>query len=127
MNSLAWLAWLIAAVVVAGLTTNPLYLLLALLAAALVFLACRSDTPLARAYRLFFLAGMALWVGYVVFSVVTVGGARGRTVLATLPTAQNIFVLAMRYDRRVTLARDAIFVSTVLSVPAIVVAAALLT
>lgn len=86
MNSLAWLAWLIAAVVVAGLTTNPLYLLLALLAAALVFLACRSDTPLARAYRLFFLAGMALWVGYVVFSVVTVGGARGRTVLATLPT-----------------------------------------
>lgn len=48
------------------------------------------------------------------------------TVLAALPTAQNIFVLAMRYDRRVTLARDAIFLSTVLSVPAIVAVAALL-
>lgn len=49
------------------------------------------------------------------------------TVLAALPTAQNIFVLAMRYDRRVTLTRDAIFLSTVLSVPAIFVVAALLT
>ena len=49
------------------------------------------------------------------------------TVLAALPTAQNIFVLAMRYDRRVTLARDAIFLSTVLSVPAILAVAALLT
>ncbi|MFN8193904.1 MAG: AEC family transporter [Nocardioidaceae bacterium] len=48
------------------------------------------------------------------------------TVLATLPTAQNIFVLAMRYDRQVTLARDAIFTTTVLSVPAIFVVAALL-
>ncbi|MCB0909400.1 MAG: AEC family transporter [Nocardioidaceae bacterium] len=48
------------------------------------------------------------------------------TVLAALPTAQNIFVLAMRYDRRVTLARDAVFLSTVLSVPAIVAVAALL-
>jgi malonate transporter and related proteins len=49
------------------------------------------------------------------------------TVLAALPTAQNIFVVAMRYERRVTLTRDAIFVTTVLSVPAIVVVAALLT
>lgn len=48
------------------------------------------------------------------------------TVLAALPTAQNIFVVAMRYERRVTLTRDAIFVTTVLSVPAILVVAALL-
>jgi energy-coupling factor transport system permease protein len=86
MNTLTWLAWLIAAVAVAGLTTNPLYLLLALLAATLVFLACHGDTPLARAYRLFFLAGLAIWAGYILFSVVTVGGARGRTVLVELPT-----------------------------------------
>ncbi|MBK9710374.1 MAG: energy-coupling factor transporter transmembrane protein EcfT [Kouleothrix sp.] len=85
MNTLAWLAWLLAALVVTGLTTNPLYLLLALLAATLVFLACHRDTPLARAYRLFFLGGLALWVGYVVFSVVTVGGARGGTVVLRLP------------------------------------------
>jgi energy-coupling factor transport system permease protein len=53
--------------------------------ATLVFLLCHTQTPLARAYRLFFLAGLALWAGYVVFSVVTVGGARGRTVLFELP------------------------------------------
>jgi energy-coupling factor transport system permease protein len=90
MNTLTWLAWLIAALVVAGLTTNPLYLLLALLGATLVALACHRDlstsSGLARAYRLFFLAGFVLWVGYVIFSVVTVGGARGRTIIAELPT-----------------------------------------
>jgi energy-coupling factor transport system permease protein len=85
MHTLTWLAWLAAAVLVAGLTTNPLYLLLALLSATLVFVACHGDTPLARAYRLFFLVGLLMWIGYVVFSVVTVGGARGQTVLARLP------------------------------------------
>jgi predicted permease len=49
------------------------------------------------------------------------------TVLATLPTAQNIFVHATRYDEAVVLARDSIFLTTVLSVPALVVVAALLT
>jgi energy-coupling factor transport system permease protein len=90
MNTITWLAWLIAALVVAGLTTNPLYLLLALLAATLVALACHRElstsSGLARAYRLFFIAGFVLWVGYVIFSVVTVGGPRGRTVIAELPT-----------------------------------------
>lgn len=86
MNTLTWLAWLAAALVVTGLANNPFYLLLALLAATLVFLACHADTPLARAYRLFFLIGLALWLGYIVFSVVTVGGARGRTALLTLPS-----------------------------------------
>ena len=32
------------------------------------------------------------------------------TVLAALPTAQNVFVLATRYDRAVVVSRDAIFV-----------------
>ena len=49
------------------------------------------------------------------------------TVTAALPTAQNIFVHATRYDRAPTLARDAIFVTTVLSVPVLVVIVALLT
>ncbi len=49
------------------------------------------------------------------------------TVLAALPTAQNIFVHATRYGRAEVLARDSIFVTTVLSVPAILVVAALLT
>ncbi|KRF16479.1 transporter [Nocardioides sp. Soil797] len=47
------------------------------------------------------------------------------TVLSALPTAQNIFVHATRYDRGVVLARDAIFVSTMLAVPAMFVIVAL--
>ena len=47
------------------------------------------------------------------------------TVLAALPTAQNIFVHATRYGRGVVLARDSIFLTTVLSVPVIAVIAAL--
>jgi malonate transporter and related proteins len=43
------------------------------------------------------------------------------TVIAALPTAQNVFTLAMRYDRGVLLARDTIFVATLLSVPVILV------
>src|SRR5689334_6114193 len=85
MHTQTWLAWLAAALLVAGLANNPLYLLLALLAATLVFLACHNDTGLARAYRLFFLVGLGLWLGYICFSVVTVGGARGSTVLFRLP------------------------------------------
>jgi predicted permease len=49
------------------------------------------------------------------------------TVLAALPTAQNIFVHATRYGRAVVLARDSIFVTTALSVPAILVITAVLT
>lgn len=48
------------------------------------------------------------------------------TVVAALPTAQNVFTHAVRYDRGLVLARDSIFVSTILSVPVLVVIAALL-
>lgn len=46
------------------------------------------------------------------------------TVLAALPTAQNIFVHATRYGRAEVLARDSIFATTVLSVPAVALIAA---
>jgi malonate transporter len=49
------------------------------------------------------------------------------TVVAALPTAQNIFVYAARYDRSTTLARDSIFVTTALSVPVLLTITALLT
>jgi predicted permease len=48
------------------------------------------------------------------------------TVLAALPTAQNIFVHATRYARAVVVARDSIFLTTMLSVPALLVIAAAL-
>jgi malonate transporter and related proteins len=43
------------------------------------------------------------------------------TIVAALPTAQNVFVYAIRYDRAVALARDSVFITTLLSVPAIFV------
>ena len=54
-------------------------------------------------------------------------GVLAVTVIAALPTAQNIFVHASRYGTGVLLARDAIFVSTILSVPALLGIAAVLT
>lgn len=48
------------------------------------------------------------------------------TVVAALPTAQNIYVYASLYDRSAVLARDVIFATTLLSFPVLVVVAALL-
>jgi len=44
------------------------------------------------------------------------------TVLAALPTAQNIFIIAGRYHVGYRLARDAIFISTLASIPVIIAA-----
>jgi malonate transporter and related proteins len=65
-----------------------------------------------------YLAGVAL--GLDEASLVAV------VVISALPTAQNVFVIATRYDRGVLLSRDAIFVSTIGCVPVIVAAVALL-
>lgn len=48
------------------------------------------------------------------------------TVLSALPTAQNVFVIAVRYERALVLTRDAVFATTVLSVPAIATISALI-
>jgi malonate transporter len=46
--------------------------------------------------------------------------------IAALPTAQNIFNFAARYDRGVVVARDTVLVTTMASVPVLLVIAALL-
>jgi malonate transporter len=57
------------------------------------------------------LIGVAMGLGgHELFSVV---------VMAALPTAQNIFTYSLRYDRAVYLTRDTIFVTTMATVPAI--------
>ena len=48
------------------------------------------------------------------------------TVIAALPTAQNVFTHAVRYNTGVVLARDSIFISTLASVPVLFVITALL-
>lgn len=47
-------------------------------------------------------------------------------VIAALPTAQNVFTYAMRYDRGVMLARESVLVTTILAVPVVLIAAAAL-
>jgi predicted permease len=46
--------------------------------------------------------------------------------LAALPTAQNVFNVALRYDASVILARDAVTVTTLGAAPLVFVVAALL-
>ena len=47
-------------------------------------------------------------------------------ICAALPTAQNIFNFSARYDRGVAVARDTVLVTTVLSIPLLILIAALL-
>jgi len=47
-------------------------------------------------------------------------------VLAALPTAQNVFNYAQRYERGVVIARDSILLTTVLCIPVLVLIAFLL-
>jgi malonate transporter len=63
--------------------------------------------------------GHFVWglTGHTLFAVV---------VLAALPTAQNIFTFAQRYERGVVIARDTILVTTALSIVSLVAIAALL-
>lgn len=54
-------------------------------------------------------------------------GLEGRDLLAVvvtsaLPAAQNIYIYSMRYQQSILLARDAVFITTILSVPAVLVA-----
>ncbi|KZX20981.1 AEC family transporter [Rathayibacter tanaceti] len=48
------------------------------------------------------------------------------TVTAALPTAQNIFTFASRYDRGIAVARDTSLVTTVAAVPVLIVVSLLL-
>lgn len=85
----------------------------------------RRDIVLASALKLAVMPTVAWAFGYFVF------GLRGLdlfavTVLAALPAAQNAFNYAQRYDRGVVMARDIVLITTLLSLPALLVIAALL-
>ena len=85
----------------------------------------RRDVLLASAIKLAVMPVIAWALGALVF------GLDGEhlfavVVLAGLPTAQNIFVFAQRYDRGVILARDTVLLTTVGAVPVLVLVALLL-
>lgn len=85
----------------------------------------RRDILLAVSLKIVAMPTIAWAVGALVF------GLEGLplfavVVLAALPTAQNVFNYAVRFERAVPVARDAVLITTVLSVPALIVIAALL-
>ncbi len=86
----------------------------------------RRDVILASAIKLAVMPVVAWLVGSALFSL---EGSQlfAVVLLAGLPTAQNVFVYAQRYQRGVTLARDTVLITTVGSVPVLLIAAALLT
>nr|MCU0495139.1 energy-coupling factor transporter transmembrane protein EcfT [Chloroflexaceae bacterium] len=86
MNTISYLIWLVAALLVISLAPHPLYMALVFLAALLVFSASRNDSLLARSYGLFLKLGAFIFGGYLLFSLITVGGMRGTTVLLALPS-----------------------------------------
>ncbi|MGX5681643.1 AEC family transporter [Schumannella luteola] len=85
----------------------------------------RRDVLLASSLKLALMPTIAWAFGYF---VVGLTGLQlfAVVVLAALPAAQNVFNYAQRYGRGVILARDIVLITTVLSLPALVVVAALL-
>jgi malonate transporter len=85
----------------------------------------RRDVVLASALKLAVMPVVAWAVGDFVFALQ--GTALfGVVLLAALPTAQNVFNYAQRYERGVILARDTVLITTIGAVPVLVLAAALL-
>lgn len=85
LHPVAWWTWAIGLAVGASCTTNPFLLGLMLAVATLTVLACRSDQPWARSFRLYLWLGLIVIVVRVLFRVVLGGDVPGH-VLFTLPT-----------------------------------------
>lgn len=85
----------------------------------------RRDVALASVIKLIVMPLIAWALGAFVF------GLEGHelfaiVVLAALPTAQNVFNYATRYDRGVIIARDTILITTVMCIPVLIAIALLL-
>ena len=86
----------------------------------------RVDTLLASGFKLivhpliaYLFARFALGMdGHALFAVV---------VTSALPTAQNVFVAANRYQAGITVAKDTVLITTIVAVPAMIAVALLLT
>jgi energy-coupling factor transport system permease protein len=86
-HPLVWPLWLLAGALLAG--SNPLHNVLVLLGAALVALACHSDSPVGRAFPFFVRIGLVVVVLRAALSTVAVGGVTfGQTPLGRLPEAR---------------------------------------
>jgi energy-coupling factor transport system permease protein len=84
LHPLAWWTWALGLAVAASRTTDPLVLAGVVGVASWVVMARRQDTPWARAYRLYLLAGALVIVIRVLFRILLGGGEPG-PVLVALP------------------------------------------
>ncbi len=82
-HPVVWLLWLLAAALPALTTRNPLYLVIVLLAAALVYQAVAARSPFGRDWRLVLRFALTLWAFTLAFDVLT--WHYGATPLLTLP------------------------------------------
>jgi malonate transporter and related proteins len=85
----------------------------------------RRDVLLATAIKLVAMPAFAWLLGRFVFGL-EAHELFGVVVLAALPAAQNVFNYAQRYGRAEILARDAVMLTTIGSLPAVLLVAALL-
>ena len=84
----------------------------------------RMDTLLASAAKLFVHPALALLLGHLL-------GLEGHAlyatvIMASLPTAQNLYVAAVRYKRATTVSRDTVLVTTVFSMVTMAIIAVVL-
>jgi len=82
-HPLAWIAWLAAAAATALLTRNPLYLLLLLMAASIIFPVLDRSSPTLRAWRAFIRIGVLMLLFSILANALTVH--YGDLVLFNLP------------------------------------------
>jgi malonate transporter and related proteins len=85
----------------------------------------RTDVVVATGIKLLAMPAIAFLLGAFVFRV-SAEHLFVLTVLAGLPTAQNVFNYAQRYQAAVPVARDVVLLSTIGAVPVLVLVAALL-
>lgn len=85
----------------------------------------RRDTVLASAVKLI-IHPIAAWLLAAFVFQLDSDGVFVATVLASLPTAQNVFVSASRYNTGLIVARDTVLITTILAIPAMIAVAGLL-
>lgn len=85
----------------------------------------RRDTVLASAVKLI-VHPLAAWLLAAFVFQLDTEGVLVATVLASLPTAQNVFVAASRYNTGLIVSRDTVFITTILAIPAMIAVAGLL-
>lgn len=85
----------------------------------------RADVLLGSAAKLF-IQPLIAWLAAVYLFGLTGGMLVAAVIMAGLPTAQNIFITAQRYERGVTVAKDTVLITTICAIPMMVLLALML-